>query len=171
MRSRRQCDSKPEDPEEDHLAASQPPAKCAGSNNRDRAEEHLSRSILETIARVGQFDETPGAGIAFQVDVEDAVGVSHQINARRLAADRRFASKMIRENLTADPEQDYFAGGFTEDLITETPQTAEYASDGDSDAEAKTAAKPKTKTKSAAKTKTKTAAKKADTKTSEEKSE
>lgn len=44
-------------------------------------EEHLSRSILETIARVGQFEEKPGTGIAFQIDVEDAVGVSHQIQA------------------------------------------------------------------------------------------
>ena len=44
-------------------------------------EEHLSRSILETIARVGEFDEKPGTGIAFQIDVEDAVGVSHQIRA------------------------------------------------------------------------------------------
>jgi nitrogen regulatory protein PII len=42
-------------------------------------EEHLSRSILETIARAGRFDEKSGSGIAFQVDVEDAVGVSHQI--------------------------------------------------------------------------------------------
>ncbi len=42
-------------------------------------EEHLSRSILETIARVGHFDDKPGTGIAFQIDVEDAVGVSHQI--------------------------------------------------------------------------------------------
>lgn len=42
-------------------------------------EEHLSRSILETIARVGQFDEKPGTGIAFQIDVEDAVGVRQQI--------------------------------------------------------------------------------------------
>ena len=42
-------------------------------------EEHLSRSILETIATQGEFDSTPGAGIAFQIDVEDAVGVSHQI--------------------------------------------------------------------------------------------
>ncbi|MFC1796664.1 P-II family nitrogen regulator [Pseudomonadota bacterium] len=44
-------------------------------------EEHLSRHILEKIARVGQFDETPGTGIAFQVDVEDAIGVRHQISA------------------------------------------------------------------------------------------
>jgi nitrogen regulatory protein PII len=42
-------------------------------------EEHMSRSILETLAKVGQFDEKPGTGIAFQIDVEDAVGVRHQI--------------------------------------------------------------------------------------------
>ena len=42
-------------------------------------EEHLSRNILETIAKMGQFDEIPGAGIAFQIDVEDAVGVARQV--------------------------------------------------------------------------------------------
>ena len=47
-------------------------------------EEHLSRSILEKIAEVGEFDDKPGTGIAFQIDVEDAVGVSHQI--RQLTA-------------------------------------------------------------------------------------
>jgi len=45
------------------------------------AEEHLSREILESIAVAGEFDETPGTGIAFQVDVEDAIGVRHQIQA------------------------------------------------------------------------------------------
>jgi nitrogen regulatory protein PII len=45
------------------------------------AEEHLSRQILETVAEAGEFDETPGTGIAFQVDVEDAIGVRHQIAA------------------------------------------------------------------------------------------
>ena len=42
-------------------------------------EEHLSRSILENIAAVGQFDDKPGTGIAIQIDVEDVVGISHQI--------------------------------------------------------------------------------------------
>ncbi|MCB1759186.1 MAG: P-II family nitrogen regulator [Gammaproteobacteria bacterium] len=42
-------------------------------------EEHLSRHILERINQVGEFEEKPGSGIAFQIDVEDAVGVSHQI--------------------------------------------------------------------------------------------
>ncbi|GAB4361689.1 MAG: P-II family nitrogen regulator [Gammaproteobacteria bacterium] len=44
-------------------------------------EEHLSRTILETIARVGQFEEKPGSGIAFQIDVEDAVGITDQIQS------------------------------------------------------------------------------------------
>ena len=42
-------------------------------------EEHLSRHILETIAEIGEFDTSPGTGIAFQIDVEDAVGVAHQV--------------------------------------------------------------------------------------------
>jgi nitrogen regulatory protein PII len=44
-------------------------------------EEHLSRHVLEKIAAVGEFDETSGTGIAFQVDVEDAIGVRHQMQA------------------------------------------------------------------------------------------
>ncbi len=42
-------------------------------------EEHLSRHILDVIAETGAFDERPCTGIAFQIDVEDAVGVNHQI--------------------------------------------------------------------------------------------
>jgi len=42
-------------------------------------EEHMSREILETIAEVGEFDTKSGTGIAFKVDVEDAVGVIHQM--------------------------------------------------------------------------------------------
>ncbi len=42
-------------------------------------EEHLSRHILERINEVGEFDDKPGTGIAFQIDVEDAVGVVHQV--------------------------------------------------------------------------------------------
>ncbi|QLE85163.1 P-II family nitrogen regulator [Shewanella sp. Scap07] len=42
-------------------------------------EEHMSREILETICRIGQFDTNPGQGIAIQIDVEDAVGVAHQV--------------------------------------------------------------------------------------------
>jgi len=51
-------------------------------------EEHLSRRILEKISIVGEFDKTPGAGIAFQINVEDAVGVSHQVaNLRKVVED------------------------------------------------------------------------------------
>ncbi len=42
-------------------------------------EEHLSRKILEGISATAGFDERPGKGIAFQIDVEDAVGIAHQI--------------------------------------------------------------------------------------------
>jgi len=52
-------------------------------------EEHLCRDVLETIAQVGKFDQTSGTGIAFQVDVEDAIGVRHQINALTEAVEDR----------------------------------------------------------------------------------
>jgi nitrogen regulatory protein PII len=42
-------------------------------------EEHRARHVLETLAKVGEFDETPGTGIALQLDVEDALGVEHQV--------------------------------------------------------------------------------------------
>jgi len=42
-------------------------------------EQHLSRHILESIGRVARFDEEPGKGIAFQVDIEDAVGLTTQL--------------------------------------------------------------------------------------------
>ncbi len=38
-----------------------------------------AREILETIAAVGKFDEEPGSGIAFQIKIEDAVGMKSQI--------------------------------------------------------------------------------------------
>jgi len=44
-------------------------------------EEHLSRKILEKIARIGDFETKHGAGIAFQIDVEDAVGVAQQVRS------------------------------------------------------------------------------------------
>ena len=42
-------------------------------------EEHMSRSVLEQIEQVGKIDATPGTGIAFQLNGEDAVGLTHQI--------------------------------------------------------------------------------------------
>ena len=38
----------------------------------------MARDILETLAKVGRFDEEPGAGIAVQIDIEDAVGLTTQ---------------------------------------------------------------------------------------------
>jgi len=40
--------------------------------------EPKARDILETIAVAGEFDEKPGTGIAFQIEIEDAVGMSTQ---------------------------------------------------------------------------------------------
>jgi hypothetical protein len=42
-------------------------------------EAHLSRQILETVAEAGNFNDEPGAGIAIQIDIEDAIGLSSQI--------------------------------------------------------------------------------------------
>ena len=41
--------------------------------------EPLAREILETIAEAGRFDEEPGSGIAFQIAIEDAVGLKTQL--------------------------------------------------------------------------------------------
>ena len=53
------------------------------------AEKHMSREILEKVAAAGEFDETPGTGIAFQIDVEDAIGVRHQIEVLSEAVEDR----------------------------------------------------------------------------------
>ena len=50
-------------------------------------EEQRARNILESIGVAGEFDETSGTGIAFQIDVEDAIGVLHQ--AESIAADMK----------------------------------------------------------------------------------
>lgn len=44
-------------------------------------EEHMSRRILEKVSAAGGFDDEPGRGIALQIDVEDIVGVSHQMES------------------------------------------------------------------------------------------
>jgi len=53
-------------------------------------EEHLARHIIETISDVGEFDSTSGQGIAIQIDIEDAVGVAHQVET---------LTKVVEENL------------------------------------------------------------------------
>ena len=52
-------------------------------------EEHMSREIMEKVAIAGEFDETPGTGIAFLLDVEDAIGVRHQIEVLSDAVEDR----------------------------------------------------------------------------------
>jgi len=44
-------------------------------------EEHRARHILETVSDAGRFDTSEGTGIAFQLDVEDALGVAHQVES------------------------------------------------------------------------------------------
>ncbi len=44
-------------------------------------EEHLSRDILEALEKAAELDERPGSGIAFQIDIEDAVGLSSQFQS------------------------------------------------------------------------------------------
>ena len=45
-------------------------------------EQHLAREILESIAAAGNFGAgCPEEGVAIQIDVEDAIGVLHQIQA------------------------------------------------------------------------------------------
>ena len=41
-------------------------------------EEHLSRKIMEDIAAAADLEE-PGSGIAFQIAIEDAIGLERQI--------------------------------------------------------------------------------------------
>ncbi|MEZ5480062.1 MAG: P-II family nitrogen regulator [Thiolinea sp.] len=43
-------------------------------------EAHLSRKVLERIGEVAEMETSSGAGIAFMVDVEDALGLSGQIS-------------------------------------------------------------------------------------------
>jgi len=38
-----------------------------------------SRSILEAIAVAGQFEEEPGSGMAFELNIDDAVGMGTQM--------------------------------------------------------------------------------------------
>ena len=53
-------------------------------------EENLCSNILDRIAAAGEFETRPGSGIAIQLAVEDAVGMSAQI---------RELSKKIEEEI------------------------------------------------------------------------
>lgn len=42
-------------------------------------EAHLSREIMEKISEAAGFETQPGTGIAFQIAIEDAIGLQSQI--------------------------------------------------------------------------------------------
>ena len=44
-------------------------------------EAHHGRAILEAISEECAFEEKPGAGVAFMIDIEDVVGLAGQIPA------------------------------------------------------------------------------------------
>ncbi len=41
-------------------------------------EESLAKDVLRSVCDIGEFETTSGQGIAVQLDLEDAVGVTHQ---------------------------------------------------------------------------------------------
>ena len=49
--------------------------------------EAKAREILERIRDTGRFETDPGAGVAFQIAIEDAVGMVTQLPALMKAAD------------------------------------------------------------------------------------
>ena len=44
-------------------------------------EDHHCGDIMEAIAKACEFETKPGTGVAFQIDIEDAVGLSGQIQS------------------------------------------------------------------------------------------
>jgi uncharacterized protein YaaQ len=43
-------------------------------------EKHICRKILEGISKTAHFEEQSGTGIAIQLNIEDAVGLTEQLN-------------------------------------------------------------------------------------------
>lgn len=44
-------------------------------------EDHHCRQIMEAISTACKFESEPGAGVAFQIDIEDAIGLKAQIQS------------------------------------------------------------------------------------------
>lgn len=44
-------------------------------------EEHHSREIMEAISTACEFETKPGTGVAFILDIEDAIGLGGQIQS------------------------------------------------------------------------------------------
>ncbi len=43
-------------------------------------EQHVSRKILEGISEVARFEDKSGTGMAVELNIEDAVGLTEQLN-------------------------------------------------------------------------------------------
>lgn len=55
-------------------------------------EEHLVQTVLETIGRVGEFDQ-PGTGIAFVIPVDQVIGLESQIEQFKKTAGENLIDK------------------------------------------------------------------------------
>lgn len=44
-------------------------------------EDHHCREIMEAISKACNFETEPGTGVAFKIDIEDAIGLSGQIQS------------------------------------------------------------------------------------------
>lgn len=44
-------------------------------------EQHRASTILEAVAEGGRLEEDHGAGVVFQLDIEDAIGLANQAQA------------------------------------------------------------------------------------------
>ncbi|MDT8408127.1 MAG: P-II family nitrogen regulator [Wenzhouxiangellaceae bacterium] len=53
-------------------------------------EEHLARKVMEAINAEAEMDAKSGTGLAFQLDVEDVVGISRQAE---------YLTETVEENL------------------------------------------------------------------------
>ena len=51
-------------------------------------EDHHSREIMEAIGTACKFETEPGTGVAFQIDIEDAIGLSAQIQSIKQDIDK-----------------------------------------------------------------------------------
>jgi len=51
-------------------------------------EDHHCREIMEAVGDACEFETEPGTGVAFQIDIEDAIGLSGQIQSIKQDIDK-----------------------------------------------------------------------------------
>ena len=98
-------------------------------------DESVARCISDVRAAIGDHDQTiiktmPRRGYLFSASVtrQAADGdISHLGTAmlRRVAADKPSVAVLAFNNLSGDPDQEYFSDGITEDIITELSRFSE----------------------------------------------